>query len=488
MTLIEAARTMLADSFLPNTLWAEAVSTACYVLNTVLVTKPQNKTPYELITGKLPIISYIRPFGCHVTILNTIDHLGKFDGKSDEGFLVGYSLQSKAFRETLDDSLLDSLNEPADLIEKYLCVAWPQDPSLLEQAFTASANSLLLQCSCSGISRLLDAKTGLSFGIVSLEALSEGTGSKPGSCERNVIRLVEADVVTLQNPFITTFTTNSTLQQSSSVLKWTRAILSSPTTICSTIKKDYEILKEQKKRRKVQTVIAKNKQLLVVKAMLRQRAIPGRQMSYPKRKSGVLCVTFSVRYSYHRRRDICHLCQSQGVLKAVDIFDQRGNIGMISMLKSSDSHVSDSKEKCTFGTCCLSYKDGKVRSKCENKGIVPTEMELALEYTQQGASHEVSDTFPIILSFTHCGNKVILRVLRIILVILPEHPSDTKDHLKMEMEMEIPSSSNVKLITECSDTTYTCYEVMKDLIKVSKLPQTLISYSSSQEHKMALNY
>ncbi|GJR40499.1 putative ribonuclease H-like domain-containing protein [Tanacetum coccineum] len=64
----------------------------------VLVTKPQNKTPYELITGKIPIIRYIRPFGCHVTILNTIDHLGKFDRKSDEGFLVGYSLQSKAYR------------------------------------------------------------------------------------------------------------------------------------------------------------------------------------------------------------------------------------------------------------------------------------------------------------------------------------------------------------------------------------------------------
>ncbi|GJT98396.1 putative ribonuclease H-like domain-containing protein [Tanacetum coccineum] len=97
-TLIEAARTMLVYSFLPNTFWAEAVSTACYVLNRVLVTKPQNKTPYELITGKIPIISYIRPFGCHVTILNTIDQLGKFDGKSDEGFLVGYSLNSKAFR------------------------------------------------------------------------------------------------------------------------------------------------------------------------------------------------------------------------------------------------------------------------------------------------------------------------------------------------------------------------------------------------------
>nr|GEX37270.1 ribonuclease H-like domain-containing protein [Tanacetum cinerariifolium] len=98
MTLIKATRTMLADSFLPTAFWAEAVNTACYVLNRVLVTKPQNKTPYELLTGKQPIISYIRPFGCHVTILNTIDQLGKFDGKSNSGFLVRYSLNSKAFR------------------------------------------------------------------------------------------------------------------------------------------------------------------------------------------------------------------------------------------------------------------------------------------------------------------------------------------------------------------------------------------------------
>ncbi|GJT82582.1 putative ribonuclease H-like domain-containing protein [Tanacetum coccineum] len=47
-TLIEAARTMLADSKLPTTFWAEAVNTACYVQNRVLVVKPHNKTPYEL--------------------------------------------------------------------------------------------------------------------------------------------------------------------------------------------------------------------------------------------------------------------------------------------------------------------------------------------------------------------------------------------------------------------------------------------------------
>ncbi|GJX57997.1 putative ribonuclease H-like domain-containing protein [Tanacetum coccineum] len=98
MTLIEAARTMLADSKLPTTFWAEAVNTACYVQNRVLIVNPHNKTPYELLYGRTPTLSFMRPFGCPVTILNTIDHLGKFDGKADKGFFVGYSLNSKAFR------------------------------------------------------------------------------------------------------------------------------------------------------------------------------------------------------------------------------------------------------------------------------------------------------------------------------------------------------------------------------------------------------
>ncbi|GJY22061.1 putative ribonuclease H-like domain-containing protein, partial [Tanacetum coccineum] len=96
-TLIEAARTMLADSKLSTTFWVEAVNNACYVQNRVLVIKPQNKTPYELFIGRKPALSFIRPFGCPVTILNIIDHLGKFDGKVDEGFFVGYSTNSKAF-------------------------------------------------------------------------------------------------------------------------------------------------------------------------------------------------------------------------------------------------------------------------------------------------------------------------------------------------------------------------------------------------------
>ncbi|GKC75262.1 uncharacterized mitochondrial protein-like protein [Tanacetum coccineum] len=67
------------------------------------VAERRNRTLIEavrttLADSKTPTLSFMRPFGCPVTILNTIDHLGKFDGKANEGFFVGYSLNSKAFR------------------------------------------------------------------------------------------------------------------------------------------------------------------------------------------------------------------------------------------------------------------------------------------------------------------------------------------------------------------------------------------------------
>nr|GEX49087.1 ribonuclease H-like domain-containing protein [Tanacetum cinerariifolium] len=84
-TLIEVARTMLADAKLPVTFWAEVVSTASYVQNMVFVNKSQNKTPYELFNGRTPIIGFLKLFGCHVMIFNTLENLGKFEAKGDEG-------------------------------------------------------------------------------------------------------------------------------------------------------------------------------------------------------------------------------------------------------------------------------------------------------------------------------------------------------------------------------------------------------------------
>nr|GFB10885.1 hypothetical protein [Tanacetum cinerariifolium] len=59
-------------------------------------TKPVSSVSQPL--QRTSSIGFMRPFGYPVTILNTLDPLGKFDGKVDEGFLVGYSVSSKAFR------------------------------------------------------------------------------------------------------------------------------------------------------------------------------------------------------------------------------------------------------------------------------------------------------------------------------------------------------------------------------------------------------
>nr|GEV34972.1 hypothetical protein [Tanacetum cinerariifolium] len=119
-TLIESARTMLVDAKLPVTFWAEAVNTACYVQNKVLVNKSQNKTPYELFNSRTPAIGFLRPFGYHVMILSTLDHLGKFDAKGDEGYFVGYSLSSKAFRVFIKRTKKVEENMHVDFLENKL--------------------------------------------------------------------------------------------------------------------------------------------------------------------------------------------------------------------------------------------------------------------------------------------------------------------------------------------------------------------------------
>ncbi|KAH9801427.1 hypothetical protein KPL71_001026 [Citrus sinensis] len=94
----EMARTMLNENSLPKYFWAKAVSTACYVLNMVLIRPNLNETPYELWKDRKPNIGYFKVFGCKCFVLNTKDNLGKFYPKSDVGIFLGYSNSSKAYR------------------------------------------------------------------------------------------------------------------------------------------------------------------------------------------------------------------------------------------------------------------------------------------------------------------------------------------------------------------------------------------------------
>nr|GEV97833.1 copia protein [Tanacetum cinerariifolium] len=85
--------------------------TSSNAMNRVLVVKPHSKTPYELFRVRTPALSFMRPFGCHVIILNTLDHLGKSDRKPDEGFFVRCSLNSDGPKWLFDiDVLTKSMN------------------------------------------------------------------------------------------------------------------------------------------------------------------------------------------------------------------------------------------------------------------------------------------------------------------------------------------------------------------------------------------
>ncbi|GJR08377.1 retrovirus-related pol polyprotein from transposon TNT 1-94 [Tanacetum coccineum] len=97
-TLIEAARILLSGSVFSKQYWTEAVTTTCYTQNRSTIMKRHLKTPYEIFCKRIPNISFCHVFGCPVYIHNHKDHLGKFDEKADDGYLLGYSLVSKAFR------------------------------------------------------------------------------------------------------------------------------------------------------------------------------------------------------------------------------------------------------------------------------------------------------------------------------------------------------------------------------------------------------
>nr|GEV05752.1 putative ribonuclease H-like domain-containing protein [Tanacetum cinerariifolium] len=119
-TLIEAARTMLVDSKLPTTFWAEAVNTACYVPNRVLVTKPCNKTPYELFHERPPLIDFMKPFGFPITILNIRDNLGMFEGKADEGYFVRN--QTNGIAGTKENLLQVKMKRKKELEQEYILI------------------------------------------------------------------------------------------------------------------------------------------------------------------------------------------------------------------------------------------------------------------------------------------------------------------------------------------------------------------------------
>ena len=97
-TLMDMARSMLAEFKSPLFLWAEAISTACHSSNRLFFRKAKKETPYEMLTGNKPNVSYYRVFGCKCFYKIKGVHLSKFEVKALEGVLVGYGANSHTYR------------------------------------------------------------------------------------------------------------------------------------------------------------------------------------------------------------------------------------------------------------------------------------------------------------------------------------------------------------------------------------------------------
>jgi hypothetical protein len=120
------ARTMLDEYKTSDRFWAEAVNMACHATNHLYLHKLLKKTPYELLIGSKPNVSYFRVFGSKCYVLQKRLKFSKFAPKVYESFLLGYDSNSCAYHvfnkdsdcvETTCDTVFDETN--GSQVEQY---------------------------------------------------------------------------------------------------------------------------------------------------------------------------------------------------------------------------------------------------------------------------------------------------------------------------------------------------------------------------------
>eukprot|EP00253_Pinus_taeda_P034553 PITA_34553 len=97
-TLVERARSMLSGAELGQEFWAEAVDTACYLVNRSPSSALEDKTPQEVWTGKKPSLSHLRVFGCDAYVHVPKENRTKLDSKSEKCIFIGYKDGLKGYK------------------------------------------------------------------------------------------------------------------------------------------------------------------------------------------------------------------------------------------------------------------------------------------------------------------------------------------------------------------------------------------------------
>nr|GFB12078.1 retrovirus-related Pol polyprotein from transposon TNT 1-94 [Tanacetum cinerariifolium] len=135
---------MLTFANLPLFLWVEAIATACFTQNRLIIHKHFDKTLYKLINKKKPNIKFFRVFGCRCYLLHNYEDVGKLKEKGDIGVFVGYSKESAAFRiyNKRIRKIYESVNVNFDEISEIASKQFSLEPGLSNLNETGKSSNL----------------------------------------------------------------------------------------------------------------------------------------------------------------------------------------------------------------------------------------------------------------------------------------------------------------------------------------------------------
>jgi hypothetical protein len=97
-TIVEKARSLLSDAGPPKAYWAEAVSTAVYLINRTPTRVLNFKTPEEVWTGRKPDIGHLKIFGFKAMVYVPKPLRLKWDSPTRDAIFIGYPEESKGYR------------------------------------------------------------------------------------------------------------------------------------------------------------------------------------------------------------------------------------------------------------------------------------------------------------------------------------------------------------------------------------------------------
>jgi hypothetical protein len=97
-TLMEKARCMLSGVGIGQEFWAEAVGTACYLVNRSPSSALGDKTPQEVWTGKEPSLTHLKVFGCDAYVHVPKENRSKLDKKVEKCIFIGYKDGLKGYK------------------------------------------------------------------------------------------------------------------------------------------------------------------------------------------------------------------------------------------------------------------------------------------------------------------------------------------------------------------------------------------------------